>query len=226
MPQDKAKENAGLKALEFVKEGMVIGLGSGSTAAFFIKHLITRCQNGLNIKAVATSLESERMAREGGIPMLDINSITSLDLVVDGADQIDPQKRLIKGAGGALMREKIVATMSKVMVAIADESKLVEKLGLCSLPLEILPFGVEAIRKQMADLGYRGTWRKKTDGSYYMTDNHNRIFDVSLPSELDDPELVNAQLRAIPGVLETGFFFNLATYIVISKKDGTVSVTT
>lgn len=215
MTQDKAKENAALKALEFVKEGMVIGLGTGSTTAYFIKHL---CQSGLNIKAVATSIESEKMARAGGIEMVDINTITSLDLVVDGADQIDPQKRLIKGAGGALMREKIVATMSKKMVVIADESKLVEKLGLCSLPLEIIPFATEAIRKQIADLGYLGSWRKKADGYYYMTDNHNFIFDVSLPSQLDDPETVNWQLRSIPGVLETGFFFNLATDIVIGKQ--------
>ncbi len=215
MPQDKAKENAGLKALEFVKEGMVIGLGTGSTVAFFIKHL---CQEGLKIKAVATSFESERMARAGGIAIIDINTITSLYLVVDGADQIDPQKRLIKGAGGALMREKIVATMSKKMVVIADESKLVEKLGLCSLPLEILPFATEAIRKQIADLGYLGSWRKKSDESPYITDNHNFIFDVSLPSQLDDPEILNAELRAIPGVLETGFFFNLATDIVIGTQ--------
>lgn len=215
MPKDKAKENAGLKALEFVKEGMVIGLGTGSTAAYFIKHL---CQTGLKIKAVATSLDSERLARAGGIEIIDINTITSLDLVVDGADQIDPYKRLIKGAGGALMREKIVATMSKKMVVIADESKLVEKLGLCSLPLEILPFATEAIRKQIADLGYLGSWRKKSDGSPYITDNHNFIFDVSLPSQLDDPEILNAELRAIPGVLETGFFFNLATDIVIGTQ--------
>ncbi len=188
MLQDKAKEIAGLKALEFVKEGMVLGLGTGSTAAYFIKHLIKRCQNGLKIKAVTTSLASERMAREGGIDIIDINTISTLDLVVDGADQIDPSKRLIKGAGGALLREKIVATMSKGMIVIADESKLVEKLGLCSLPIEVLPFGVEAIRKQLADLSYRGSWRKKSDGSYYMSDNHNRIFDISLPSQLDDPE--------------------------------------
>jgi len=222
MAQDKAKETAALKALEYVEDGMVLGLGTGSTAAFFIKHLIKLRPN---IKAVATSLASEKMARDGGIPMTDINSITSLDLVVDGADQIDPNLRLIKGAGGALMREKIVATMSKKMVVIADESKLVEQLGLCPLPLEVIPFGAEAIRKQIADLGFAGSWRKKSDGSYYLTDNHNRIFDVSLPAQLESPELVHEKLRAIPGVLETGFFFNLATTIVIGKKDGTVNIT-
>ncbi|MBS0630258.1 MAG: ribose-5-phosphate isomerase RpiA [Verrucomicrobia bacterium] len=226
MRHDNGKEIAGLKALEFVKDGMLLGLGTGSTAAHFIKHLIKRCQNGLKIQAVATSLDSERLAREGGIEMIDINTISSLDLVVDGADQIDPNKRLIKGAGGALMREKIVATMSKMMVVIADESKLVEKLGLCALPIEVLPFGVDAIRKQLADRSYRGTWRKKSDGSYYLTDNHNRIFDISLPSQLDDPESVHEEIRQIPGVLETGFFFNLATHIVIGKTDGTAVVKT
>lgn len=225
MTQDKAKEAAALKGLEFVKEGMILGLGTGTTAAFFIKHLIPRCQKGLRITVVATSLASEKMARDGGLDLVDINSITSLDLVIDGADQIDPNLRLIKGAGGALLREKIVATMSKKMVVIADESKLVDKLGLCSLPLEVIPFGVESIRKQIADFGFAGSWRKKPDGSYYLTDNHNRIFDVSLPSQLDAPETVHENLRSIPGVLETGFFFNLATAIVIGKKDGAAEIT-
>lgn len=226
MPQEKAKDAAGLKALEFVQDGMVIGLGTGSTAYFFIKHLIQRCQQGLKIKAVATSAASEKLAREGKIPMVDINHITSLDLTVDGADQIDSKKRLIKGAGGALMREKIIATMSQTMVVIADESKCVEKLGKCLLPIEVIPFGVEAIKQQITGLGYKGTWRTKQDGTFYLTDNQNRIFDISLPSPLNDPEQLHEELTVIPGVLATGFFFNLATYIVIGKDDGSVGVKT
>jgi ribose 5-phosphate isomerase A len=226
MQRDKAKEIAGIKALEFVKEGMVIGLGTGTTAAHFIRHLIGKCQKGLKIKAVATSAASEKMAREGGIPILDINSIFSLDLVVDGADQIDPNRRLIKGLGGALLREKIIASIGKEMIVIADESKLVEKLGKCLLPIEVIPFGLEAIKKQLEDLGYTGNWRKTADGSFFITDNHNRILDIALPSPLDHPEKVHEEIRSIPGVLETGFFFNLASKIVIGKKEGSAIVIT
>lgn len=226
MSHDEAKNSASLKALEFVKEGMVLGLGTGTTASFFIKHLIKRCQDGLKVKAVTTSVASEKMARDGQIPLLDVNTLTSLDLTIDGADEIDPSKRLIKGAGGALMREKIIATMSKEMIVIADESKLVDKLGKCPIPIEVIPFGVEAIKKQISDIGYEGNWRKHPDGSIYLTDNQNRILDISLPSPLENPEEMHAKLNSIPGVLATGFFFNLATHIVIGKDDGSVSVQT
>lgn len=205
---------------------MVIGLGTGSTAAFFIAHLIKRCKQGLRVKAVATSDASEKQARLGGIPLLDVNAVTSLDLVIDGADQIDRKKRLIKGAGGALTREKIIAAMGKEMIVIADESKQVDQLGRCLLPVEVIPFGLEAIRSQLAALGYQGKWRQRAEGSFYLTDNGNRILDIDLPSPLDNPEKSHSEIRAVPGVLETGFFFNLATRIVIGKSDGGAVVLT
>ncbi|NGX37252.1 MAG: Ribose-5-phosphate isomerase A [Chlamydiae bacterium] len=219
MSRDKAKDAASKKALEFVQDGMHVGLGTGSTATHFIEHLIEKCQNGLKIQAVATSSVSEKMAQEGGIPLLDINVITALDLTVDGADEVDAQKRLIKGAGGALVREKIIANMSKEMIVIADESKLVEKLGKALLPVEIVPFCAEATRKQLADLGFKGQWRKD-----YVTDNHNWILDIAFPSPLDDPEKVHLEILQNPGVVQTGFFFHLAKRVVVGNSDGSARV--
>lgn len=224
MSHTEEKERAAVKALDFVKNGMILGLGTGSTATFFIKHLIKKYQQGLQIKAVSTSTVSENLAKKGGIPILDINTLTSLDLTIDGADEVDPHKRLIKGAGGALTREKIIATMSKEMVVIVDESKLVKKLGQGPIPIEVIPFGIEATRKQIEEKGYRGEWRKTKEGIFYLTDNHNFIFDITLSSPLDEPEEMEAKLKAIPGVLETGFFFDLATRIVIGKKGGQVDL--
>lgn len=224
MWQNKAKELASLKALEFVQDGMHIGLGTGSTAFYFIKHLIKKYKQGLNIKVMATSLSSEKMAREGGIPMLDVHTNTYLDLTVDGADEIDPKKQLIKGKGGALVREKILAAMSHEMIVIADETKLVEKLGKQSLPVEIIPFGAEATKKHIENKGFAGKWRLQSNGEKYITDNHNWIFDISFPFPPTSPEEVHFLLLSLPGIIDTGFFFHLAKRCVIGKQDGTTCV--
>lgn len=223
MSQNQAKEAASIKALEFVQDGMLLGLGTGSTAAFFIEHLIEKCKEGLKLQAVATSIASEEMAKAGGIPLLDINTIDALDLTVDGADEIDSQKRLIKGAGGALVREKIIASMSKEMVVIADETKLVEQLGLCPLPIEIIPFGAKATQRHIQEFGLTGSLRK--DGEIpYLTDNQNWIYDVHFSSPPEDPERLQQTLLSIPGVVDTGFFFHLANRCVIGKQDGTTTI--
>ena len=203
---------------------MRIGLGTGTTAEYFIRHLITKVKEGLYIEAVATSKASEALARKGGIPILSINEISSLDLAIDGADEIDPEKRLIKGAGGALTREKIIATMSKEMIVIADESKLVPRLGKGPIPIEVIPFGVIATKREIEARGCKGSWRKNKDGSFYSTDNHNWILDIHLPTPLEFPEKMEEVLIHIPGVVETGFFFNLASRIVIGKKEGKTEV--
>lgn len=221
MENQKAKEAAGLKALEFVKEGMRLGLGTGSTAACFIKNLIKKCQSGFKVEAVATSEASMRMAKDGGIPLLDVNTISSLDLTIDGADEIDPQKRLIKGAGGALVREKIIATMSEQMIVIADESKLVEKLGTTHpLPIEVIPFGAEASKKHIEDKGYTGKWRRDKNGENYVTDNNNWIYDLNFSYPINSLEDLHLSLIMIPGVVDTGFFFHLAQKCVIGKQNG------
>lgn len=220
MTIDSAKQAAGKAAAALIQDGMRVGLGSGSTAAHFIDSLILRCRQGLQISAVATSALSEKQARAGGIPFLDVNAITSLDVTVDGADEIDALKRMIKGGGGALLREKIVASMSREMIVIVDESKLVARLGKFPLPVEIVPFGQAATIDKIQRLGYQGKLRRCPDHEIYRTDNGNLIFDINLTHPLDDPEHVQLQLKSVPGVVETGIFCNLAGRVVIGYADG------
>lgn len=220
-----AKDAAGKAAAELVQDGMLVGLGTGTTASFFIKHLIDRCQQGLKITAVATSKRSKEMAEAGGIPIIDMDKITEIDFTADGADEIDSQKRMIKGGGGALLREKIVDSASKDMVVIIDSSKLVERLGTFPLPLEVLPFGSHITRHKIEKLGLRGEFRQK-ENELYLTDNGNYIFDIHFPKPLDDPEVVNERLQAIPGILETGFFFNIAHRVIVGYPDGRVEFRT
>lgn len=222
--QEIAKQAAGEAAIDFVKSGMLIGLGTGSTTAFFIKSLIDRCKSGLKIKAVATSMRSYQQAYAGGIPLIDINTISTLDLTIDGADEIDGQKRMIKGGGGALLREKIVAAMSAEMIVIVDEKKIVQKLGKFPLPLEILPFGFRATLKHIEALGYKPMIRKTPEGEDFITDNGNNIFDIRYSESMETPEAENDRLLRIPGVIETGFFFNLAKKVIVGYDDGHVEI--
>lgn len=219
------KQKIGQAAAELVESGMIVGLGTGSTAHHFIESLALRCKKGLRITAVASSKASEELAKKLGIPLVDINTLTSLDLAIDGADEIDPQKRMIKGAGGALVREKIVAHMSREMIVIAEESKLVRELGSKGkLPLEIVPFAHTATLHQIAKLGYSATLRLGPHKEPYLTDNGNIIADISLPSPLEDPEKVHHTLLELPGVVDTGLFFHLAGRLVIGFRDGQVII--
>ena len=201
---------------------MVVGLGSGSTSAYFIAFLGAALrEQGLHIRGVATSRASAQLAAKHNIPLVDLNDVPRIDITVDGADEIDPQKRLIKGHGGAHVREKIVASCSRELVIIADQSKLVERLGKKSLPVEVLSFGSTATRAKIELLGYRGSWRLTPEKSPVITDNGNMLFDIHFT---DEPELVHERLRALPGVVDTGFFFGLAGRIVIGYEDGRVDL--
>jgi ribose 5-phosphate isomerase A len=219
MHLEASKKAAGEKAAEFVRDGMIVGLGTGSTAFFFIQKLIELCQKGLKIQAVATSKASFELARKGNIPLADINTLKTIDLCVDGADEVDPQKQLIKGAGGALLREKIIATMSRELVIIIDETKLVPKLGNKPLPIEIVPFGYLSTIHQLELLGYKGTMRRNTDHSLYTTDNNNLLYDIQPGSSYNQQ-----QLLSIPGVIDTGLFLNMTGRVVIGFQDGQVVV--
>ena len=199
-------------------------LGTESTAFFFIQRLIQRCQEGLKIKAIASSLQSLQQAKEGGIPLLDLNTITTLDLTVDGADEIDEQKRMIKGAGGAHVREKIVASISREMIVIVDESKLVKELGKAKLPVEILPFAAHSTLHQIQKRGYHGSLRLSKEGSAFITDNSNYLFDIHFPHPPASPEAVHEELLHIPGVVDTGFFFHLAGRVIVGFFDGQIVV--
>lgn len=219
-----AKEAAGKAAAELIERDMLVGIGTGSTAAFFIKHLAVRCRQGLKIIAVATSQRSYDLARSEGISLVDINTVTTLDIAVDGADEIDAQKRMIKGGGGALLREKIIASMSGEMVVVIDAQKRVDYLGKFPLPVEIVPFAFKATQYHFEQLGFKGSIRTTGNGQQYVTDNQNLIFDVHLEYPCQNPEVIDAQIRSIPGVVETGFFFKLAGRVITGFPDGRVEI--
>lgn len=223
MNEAQMKQLAAERAADWIEDGMLVGLGTGSTVFYFIHRLIKRVkEESLDIQVVSSSLTSRDQAIAGGIPFADIDTVTSIDITVDGADEIDLQKRMIKGGGGALLREKILANTSREMVVIVDENKAVEKLGKHPLPVEILPFGRSATIEKIKKLGFHGQWRSQNSGALYTTDNDNLIYDIHFESLRDDPAKDHERLIRIPGVLETGFFFNLAGRVLIGKADGTV----
>lgn len=220
----KIKKKLGEAAAHLVKDGMIVGLGTGSTAECFIESLIRRVElEKLNIQAVASSKRSAELAKAGKIILLDINDAPRIDLTIDGADEIDPQKRLIKGAGGALLREKILAANSSEMIVIADESKCVKQLGKTKLPVEIVPFGSAKTRQKIESLDWRGAWRtNEKSKELFVTDNGHFLLDLAFTKPLAEPERVQDELKAIPGVVDTGLFFHLAGRILIGGADGRI----
>jgi ribose 5-phosphate isomerase A len=224
MSLENAKIAAGTKAAELIQSGMIVGLGTGTTAAHFIQALIDRCKQGLRIQGVASSRHSADLAKKGGIPILDINTAPRIDITVDGADEIDPKKRMIKGGGGAHVREKILACASKEMIVIVDESKLVPAIGKAKLPVEILYYGAPSTRMKIEKMGYSGRWRMNADGTFFLSENGNLLFDIQFPSPPLDPEQDHEKLLLIPGVIDTGFFINIAGRVIIGYRDGRVEV--
>jgi ribose 5-phosphate isomerase A len=222
---DIAKQAAGKAAVNYIQDGMLIGLGTGSTASYFIDALIERCHTTtLKIHAVATSERSYQQAKSGGISLYDINQITQLDMTIDGADEIDRKKQMIKGGGGALLREKIVAYMSQEMVVIVDDTKLVEYLGCFPLPVEILPFAYQSTLNQIHLLGFQGRLRQDAQGQLYVTDNGNYIVDIVTKHPFQNPQQDHALLKSIPGVIETGFFLNMAGRVIVGHNDGSIDI--
>ena len=219
-----AKKAAGQAAAEFIQEGMLVGLGTGSTAAFFIEALGKKCQNGLKISAVATSQQSAHQAQLLGIPIQDPETIASLDIMVDGADEIDHQKNMIKGGGGALLRENLLAQASKEVIIIVDETKLVDYLGNHPLPVEIVPFVYHTTIRRLEEQGYQGRLRLNRQSQPFMTDNGNYIFDIQYSHPIFDIEKEQAKLKSLTGVIETGLFFHLANRVIIGYEDGLTKV--
>lgn len=223
MSQD-AKIAAGFKAVQWIHDGMIVGLGSGTTAECFIQALIEACRKGLQIQAVSSSRASAEMAKKGGIEILDINSVSRIDITVDGADEIDPQKRMIKGGGGAHTREKILACASREMLVVVDHTKLVPAVGHKKLPIEVLFYGSPATRMHIEKQGHSGKWRQNNDGTLFITENGNLLFDLHFKEPPQSPESFNEQLLRIPGVVDTGFFFNIAGRVIVGYPDGTTEV--
>ncbi|HEY9288724.1 MAG TPA: ribose-5-phosphate isomerase RpiA [Candidatus Dormibacteraeota bacterium] len=211
------KQLAAEQAAALADSGMLVGLGTGSTAHYFIDALAQRVRQGLVVRAVATSIDTKRRAEQGGIPVVD-DLETELDLAVDGADEIDPGLNCIKGRGGALLREKIVAHASRRFVLIADESKLVDRLGGVPVPIEILPFLWQATKRSIELLGGRAQLRL-SGGEPFRTDNQNYVLDADFPTV---DEHLAATLHTIPGVLEHGIFLGMASGALIGLADGTV----
>jgi ribose 5-phosphate isomerase A len=214
------KIEAARAALHEVRSGMKLGLGTGSTAFEFVRLLGEALRNGTlrDIRCTSTSEKTEAQAREENIPMFVLAEIAPLDLAVDGCDEIDAQLRLIKGRGGALLREKIVEQQAKRFIVIADESKVVERLGLGTLPIEVTPFALEVVQRRFLNMGLDPTLRMQ-DGAPRITDEGNRILDVHVPAETDIHDVV-ASIRELAGVVETGYFATEATEAIIAGTEG------
>ncbi|MFC0875059.1 ribose-5-phosphate isomerase RpiA [Saccharicrinis sp. FJH2] len=213
------KKIAGEKAAEYIKDDMILGMGTGSTAYYMIQRVGELVAEGLKIKAVATSKSTENLATELNIPLLTVEEVDSIDLVIDGVDEIDPQFNAIKGGGGALFREKIVAKLAKEIIWIMDESKLVDAIGNFPLPVEILPYGYTQHLRRLEEFGFNPVLRLSKEGDTYITDNGNYIADLHLgkPMNIED---VHHKLRDLTGVLETGLFLNMCNRIVVGTDDG------
>lgn len=216
------KQLAAEKAVEYVEDGMKVGLGTGSTAYWAIRKLGERVSEGLKITAVATSRASEEQARELGIPLVAFGDIDSLDLTIDGADELDNSLQLIKGGGGALLREKIVASNSTRMIVIADEGKVVSTLGKFPLPVEIVPFAWEWTVAELAKLGCQPELRRNGE-ELYKTDNGNYIADCRFEAIESAPKLA-LTIQSIPGVVDHGLFIGIAAMAIVGKHDGSIEI--
>lgn len=216
-----AKKIAAEKAVEEIKDGMIVGLGTGSTVFWAINKIGERVKEGLQIRAIATSLKSEELAKQLNIPIISAANIDIIDLDIDGADEIDKNGNLIKGGGGALLREKIIASNSKKFIVIADESKLVAKLGQFPLPVEIVPFAFELTLNKLKALGCDASIRRY-DNKNFITDNGNLIADCKFNS-IEDPDDLNKKIHLIAGVVETGLFLHTMVHsVIIGHADGTM----
>lgn len=225
MNTDNLKKEIGTYAAMLVKNGTTIGLGTGSTAHCFIKSLAKRFKKELlDIKTCATSIASEKLAKELGLPVYPLDEIKIIHTTFDGADEVDPKKDMIKGAGGALLREKIMAQASKELVILVDETKCVKKLGRGSLPVEVVPFGHLFTAQAVKKLGVPCSIRYARDGSIYRTDNGNYIYDIPLKGLCISAKKLEAELKKICGVIETGFFFSLASRVIIGYTNGLIKV--
>ncbi|MEX1024984.1 MAG: ribose-5-phosphate isomerase RpiA [Planctomycetota bacterium] len=220
-----AKEAAGRRAAEYVEEGMTVGLGTGSTVYFTLLALGERVVQGLTIRGVPTSIETETLARELAIPLVDLADVESIDVTIDGADEIDAEFRLTKGGGGALLREKVIASISRREVIVVGRDKLVERLGTTFLlPVEVVPFARPTVARAIQRMGATPAVRMADTGRVYLTDNGNEILDCQFPGGFADPADTERSLLGTPGIVDCGLFLDLAHVVVIGDDDGTVEI--
>ncbi|MEJ2242826.1 MAG: ribose-5-phosphate isomerase RpiA [Candidatus Bathyarchaeota archaeon] len=224
--KEEAKKRVAKEAAKHVEDGFVIGLGSGSTAAYVINEIgLMKKQDRLKVLGVPSSSQAMMLAVKSGIPLTTLDEHPNLDLTIDGADEIDNKLDMIKGGGGALTKEKIVASAAKQVIIVADETKLVEKLGTTfRLPIEVLPFALTTVMNRIRELGGKPSLREgKNKVGAVVTDNGNYILDVEF-GPIEKAAELNRKLKFIPGLIETGLFLNIADLIYIGKKEGIVKL--
>jgi len=225
MQPANTKQLAAERAVTYIQDGMIVGLGTGSTAAYAIKKLGARiAEENLQIRAIATSQRSEDLARELNIPIVSFEEIDEIDLTIDGADEVDENLNLIKGGGGALLREKVVATSSRELIVIVDETKLVKRLGKFPLPVEVVPFALTVVQRKLEHLDCTPNLRMQGDKPY-LTDNGNYILDCSFGEIKLAPQLHDA-IKAITGVVDNGLFIQLAKTVIAAYADGSIQLFT
>ena len=213
-PERAAKIEAARKSLDLVHSGMTVGLGSGTTAAEMVRLLGERVRGGLAVRGVASSSGTAALAREEGIPLVSLGDVDKLDVTIDGADEVDPKGRMIKGRGGALLREKILAACSRTLVIIVDPRKQVATLGAAPVPVEVTPFGVASVSRALVGLGGKPALRRGAGGAPYVTDGGNQILDCAF-GPIADPDALAADLDSTVGVVEHGLFVGFSPRIVV-----------
>ncbi len=219
-PED-IKKRVGSYAADFIEQGMVIGLGTGSTVYWLIQTLGERMQQGLQITVVPTSRQTQTLATELGIPLTELNAVNELVLTIDGADEVDDQLQLIKGGGGALLQEKMVAAASRQLIIIVDETKMVSQLGRFPLPVEVIPFGWKQVEQKIKQLGCREISLREKNGQTFISDHGHYILDCHF-EQINDAAALNTNIHLIPGVVETGLFVHMANMVVTGYSDGRI----
>lgn len=217
---EELKKAAALKTAEEIRSGMMLGLGTGSTVYYLVQHLGDLAAAGLQIHATATSRATEDLAWQNGIPLVDIEKVREIDLAIDGVDAIDPAYQAVKGGGGALFREKVIATRAKRVIWIMDERKLMPHLSHVPLPVETAPFGYHFTEKEIKDLGFIPELRTR-DGEIFITDNGNYILDLAGNADMDY-RIMAHKLKEITGILETGFFGPICEKIIVGTENGVI----
>ena len=224
MEKEELKKLAGEKAVDYIDDGMIVGLGTGSTVEYTLKKLGKLVRSGLKIKGIPTSVHTKRMAIEQEIPLTTLEENSVIDITIDGADEVDSDLNLIKGGGGALAREKIIAFNSKRVVIVIDDSKIVKALGIdFPLPVEVLKFGWTSTQKTLEELGCNVELRKIMGNEPYITDNSNYILDCEF-ERIGDPEQLEIDINNIPGVVENGLFIGLVDEVIVGGKQGILTL--